>query len=345
MIERMKTELRTMLPQVLKETGFQNEGSLNATIGSKAAAFIDLHHEQILSPEAYASLYMKGFKAAMSPLGMPKDSHRRNYETLQASPTAQKYFMLFLKRAYLKHYDELSRARPQLDESEIWIGQNRADYGLLITPRYVNGAWENDKSEIRHFPARYWTIGHVLNTGLVVDGDPDKIEFASIDTYLTFFKNTLVRASGSPYERQIAKLYVQYVRNADDPHSIPLLIPEYRFEGKASAHKFRLDFTIINPFTMEKVAYELSPWSTHGYLAKIKGLTQEKINEMAKGNFEREMEKHRSFFKRHGIYGLIYTDKQLANIGEIFEDMKQFLGPIDKVQQLDFHLMEAFFKE
>jgi hypothetical protein len=70
--------------------------------------------------------------------------------------------MLFLKRSYLKHFDELSRVRPHLTESEIWIGQNKADYGLLITPRYVNGVWENDRSEIRHFPKLYWTIGHVL---------------------------------------------------------------------------------------------------------------------------------------------------------------------------------------
>ncbi|MFA9201612.1 MAG: topoisomerase II [Cypionkella sp.] len=345
MIKQMKTELRAMLPQVLKETGYKSESSLNAMIGGKAADFIDLRHEHILSPEAYASLYMKGFKKAMSPPGMFKDFNRRNYETLQASPAAQKYFMLFLKRAYLKHYEELSRVRPPLEESEIWIGQNRADYGLLITPRYQNGTWENDRSEIRRFPKRYWTIGHILHTGLVVDGDPDPIEFASVKDYLTFFKNTLVRASGSPYEKAIAKLYVDYVKAADDPESIPLLIPEYRYGGRASAHKYRLDFTIINPFTMEKVAYELSPWSTHGYLSKIKGLTQAKINEMAKGNFEKEMEKHRSFFKKHGIYALIYTDEQLAKIDEVFDDMQQFLNPVDQVEQLDFHLMEAFFKK
>jgi hypothetical protein len=344
MIEQMKAELRAMLPKVLKETGYVSESSFNAMIGGKAADFIDLHHEHILSPDAYISLYMKGFQKAMSPPGVFKDYNRRNYETLQSSPTAQKYFMLFLTRAYLKHYDELSRKRPPLDESEIWIGQNKADYGLLITPRFGSNGWENDKSEIRHFPKRYWTIGHVLHTGLVVDDDPDKTEFPSVDAYLSFFKNTLVRASGSPYEKEIAKLYVEYVRSSNDPESIPLLIPEYRFDGKASAHKYRLDFTIIDPFTMQKVGYELSPWSTHGYLSKIKGLTQEKINEKAKGNFEKEMEKHRSFFKKHGIYALIYTDTQLKNIATVFQDMKKYLVPVDKVVQLDFHLLESFFK-
>jgi hypothetical protein len=90
------------------------------------------------------------------------------------------------------------------------------------------------------------------------------------------------------------------------------LIPEFRYEGKEREHRYRLDFCIIDPFTMQKVGYELSPWSTHGYLSKLKGLTQKEINDMAKDNFEREMTKHRSFFSKDGIYALIYTDTQLS---------------------------------
>ena len=344
MIAQMKADLRKKLTNVLTETGLPSESSLNAKIGGKAAEFIDLHHEVILSPDQYATLYMKGFNAAMSPPGAKfPNSHRENFELFRSSPAAREYFMLFLKRSYLKHFDELSRVRPDLSQSEIWIGQNKADYGLLITPRYVSGIWQNDRSEIRHFPKLYWTIGHVLQSGLVVQGDPDKIEFPDIKSYLTFFKNTLVRASGSPYEKAIAKLYIDFVNASDDPESIPLLIPEYRYEGALPKHKYRLDFCIIDPFTMQKIGYELSPWSTHGYLTKIAGLTQAKINEMAKDNFEKEMLKHRSFFKKHGIYALIYTDSQLAKIDEVFEDMKQYLEPVDKVVQLDFHLMEKFF--
>lgn len=344
LVADMTTELRKMLSQVLKETGVGKESSLNAIIGGKAAQFIDLLHEVILSPDQYATLYMKGFEKAMTPPGAKwPNSHRNNYEMIKKSPAAQKYFMLFLKRSYLKHFDELSRVRPLIAESEIWIGQNKAEYGLFITPRFVDGAWENDKSEIRHFPKLYWTIGHILQSGLVVQGDKDKIEFADVNSYLTFFKNTLVRASGSPHEKAIANLYVDYVRASNDPGRIPLLIPEYRYEGVAAKHKYRLDFCIIDPYTMRKVGYELSPWSTHGYLSAIKGLTQAKINEMASDNFENEMSKHRAFFKRHGIYALIYTDSKLAKIDEVFDDMKQYLDPIDKVVQLDFHLLNKFF--
>lgn len=345
LITKMTESLRVRLPKVLSETGIANEASLNAIIGGKSAHFIDLHHAVILSPDQYATLYMKGFRKQMSPEGARfPNAHRRNFERLKASKVAQEYFMLFLKRSYLKHFDELSRVRPHLTESGIWIGQNKADYGLLITPRYVNGVWENDRSEIRHFPKLYWTIGHVLEVGFVVQDDPDRIMFADVKQYLAFFKNTLVRASGSPYERALAEKYIAFVREAKDPESVPLLIPEFRYEGKQRDHRYRLDFCIIDPFTMQKVGYELSPWSTHGYLSKLKGLTQKDINEMAKDNFEREMTKHRSFFSKHGIYALIYTDTQLTDMGSIFGEMKQYLEPVDKVVQLDFDLLEKFFK-
>ena len=139
-IGQMMDALRAKLPNVLAETGLLSESSLNAKIGAKAAELIDLHHEVILSPDQYATLYMKGFKRAMSHAGARfSNSHRKNFELFSSSPAAQEYFMLFLKRSYLKHFDELSRVRPDLSQSEIWIGQNKADYGLLITPRFVKG--------------------------------------------------------------------------------------------------------------------------------------------------------------------------------------------------------------
>lgn len=344
-IEDLKSQLRALLPKVLAETGFANEASLNATIGGKAAHFIDLHTEVILSPDQYVTLYMKGFRAEMSPPGKFQNSHRTNYEKIKKSKSAQLYFMTFLKRAYLKHFDELSRKRPELHESEVWIGQTNAEYGLFITPRWntFKQEWENDRSEIRHFPQLYWTIGHILESGLVTPGDPDPIKFSSVDNYLTFFKNILVRASGSIYERGIAKLYVDYVRSAPKPSDVPLLIPEFRYDGKLKKHKYRLDFTIIDPFTMRKIAFELSPWSSHGYLSNTKKLTPAEINAMALDNFAGEMTRHKDWFKKRDVFALIYTDAELANLSEIFEDMKQYLEPVDTVVQLDFHLMDKFF--
>jgi len=39
-VEAIKVKLRSILPQVLKETGYTSEASLNATIGSKNDDFL-----------------------------------------------------------------------------------------------------------------------------------------------------------------------------------------------------------------------------------------------------------------------------------------------------------------
>jgi hypothetical protein len=126
--QTLTNDLRAMLPTVLSETGIDKESSLNAIIGGKSAHFIDLHHEVILSLDQYATLSMRGFREQISPPDARfPNSHRRNFEMMRGSKAAQKYFMLFLKRSYLKHFEELSKVRPHLTEAEVWIGQNKAD--------------------------------------------------------------------------------------------------------------------------------------------------------------------------------------------------------------------------
>jgi len=161
-----------------------------------------------------------------------------------------------------------------------------------------------------------------------------------------FFTDTLVRNSGSPYEYALAEKYADFVKKQSDPLAVPLMIPEYRYGGLAKKHEYRLDFLINNPYTMDKVGFELSPWSTHGYLSKLKGLTQAKINEMAQDNFENEMERHRKFFKVHGIYALIYTDKNLKDIDKLFkEDVAPLLLPEKPESAVSFIIMEEFLDD
>ncbi|UYP74311.1 hypothetical protein [Pantoea dispersa] len=100
---------------------------------------------------------------------------------------------------------------------------------------------------------------------------------------------------------------------------------------------------ITNPFTLSRVGFELSPWSTHGYLHKIKGLTQKEINEMAADNFSKEMSKHRAYFNKHRIYTLIYTDDELKDCKKIFnDDLSPHLNPEKLGAQLSFMIMEEF---
>jgi hypothetical protein len=338
----MKEHLRLLLPEVLAETGVESEASLNAKIGSKADDFIDLKNEVINSPEHYASLYLDGFQKALTPKRY-KSSIDEMYDLFQSSKAAQKYMMIFLERSYLNHYDELSKQRPVVDDAEIWIGQNAADYGLLVVPRFANGDWENDKSEIRHFKPGYWTIGHVLETGLVVPGKDKTMPFVDTEAYLNFFEEVLVRHTKSKHQIELAERYCVYVRAAADPLQVPLLIPELRYEGRAQKHKYRLDFCIIDTASLQKTGFELSPWSSHGELTGTKGKSQKEINAEASANFDKEMRKHKSYYRRHGIFALIYTDADLKDMDAVFEDVKECLAPKTVMAQVNFHLIANFF--
>lgn len=341
-ILKIKNELRVLLPSVLNDTGVENEASLNAKIGSKTDDFFDLKTEIIHSDNEFTIKWLSGLKQAIEDGAGP--AYEWIDEQSKSSVNFKNYLLLFLKRSFLKHFDELSKNRPHEDDSAIWIGQQNANYGLLVTPRFRNGEWENDRSEIRAFNQGYWTIGHVLTTGLVIPGQNEKIEFDSVEKYLTFFRNVLVRNSGSKYEYEISGYYNDFVRNSDDQLSVPLMIPEFRYRGREKQHKYRLDFMITNPYTLSRVGFELSPWSSHGYLHKIKGLTQKEINEMAADNFSKEMSKHREYFNKHGVYTLIYPDDELADCKKLFDNhIAPHLKPERLGTQLSFMIMEEFF--
>ena len=62
MIESIKLKLRALLPDVLDETGLNNEQSVNATIGSKNDEFFDLKHDVIHSQEQFLSMWLAGLK-------------------------------------------------------------------------------------------------------------------------------------------------------------------------------------------------------------------------------------------------------------------------------------------
>ncbi|MFH0802940.1 MAG: topoisomerase [bacterium] len=339
-IADLSTQLKILLPDVLAETGIRSEHSLNGLYGGKFADYIDIKNEVIYSPEHFVALYLEGLleKAEVS---APVRAHTQNLELLRRYPKLQDYLFIFLKRTYLRNLEALSKKRPSIEDAALWIGQNNANYGLLVTPRFIRSTsqWENDMSEIRHFGPLYWSIGHVVETGLVIPGRDEKIMFNGPEEYLNFFLNVIVRNSGSKYEYALASTYREYVLSTPDPNRVPLLVPEFRYEGLSASHRYRLDFTVIDPFELTKIGFELSPWSTHGHLSKVKELTQVEINKMAQDNFEREMRKHKNFFRKYGIFVLIYTDSDLANLDNIFLDMKRYLGPKSRATQLSYHII------
>lgn len=342
-ILKLTEKIKNLLPEVLKITGYRNELSLNATYGAKYAMYIDIKNAVIDTPQQFKMLYLQGFLNTLENLGEKARegntyfnafSHYRDYEVVR------EWLHLFLERTYLRKYEELSKVRPTVEESVMWLGQENASYGILVTPRFLNGEWENDKSEIRRFKPKYWTIGHILQTGFVIPGKNAKIEFKNLEQYLIFFLETIVRNSGSQYEYEIAERYCNFVRKSDEPENIPLLIPELRYDGLQKKHKYRLDFTIVNPYNMTKVGFELSPWSTHGKLIGTKEKKQKDINSEALANFEHEMKKLKAYFRKYGITVLVFTDTDLSEPDILFDFIKEYLNVDEGRKQLEFHAID-----
>ena len=294
-IAQLTCQLDALLPSILRRHAFSKDNpddfksqqlSLHAKIGGKHTTYLNVTDNVISSPEEFAARWFQGLINHIKTVDAGKEASRAAYkfqQQLTSDPELLEYVTLFLKRTYWRNCDALAKKRPKKEEAALWIGQTNASYGLLITPRFKNGEWENDVSEIRHFKPNYWTIGHVLETGLVVPHSPQRIEFFTIEQYLVFFQNIMVRQTRSPYEMEIAKKYCELVLSSKQPYEIPLLIPELRYGGLQTQHRYRLDFTIINPYTLQKQGFEFSPWSTHGYLSRTKEKNQkERAMEMLK---------------------------------------------------------------
>lgn len=49
------------------------------------------------------------------------------WQKLLRSRAFQKYLLIFLRRSYLSHYEELSKVRPVTEQAALWIGHNSAD--------------------------------------------------------------------------------------------------------------------------------------------------------------------------------------------------------------------------
>lgn len=76
---------------------------------------------------------------------------------------------------------------------------------------------------------------------------------------------------------------------------------------------------------------------------KTKGKTGADINAEAKANFEKEMKKLKRFFKKHGIFALVYTDSDLAHPESVLSDIRHHLEAAEPTKQLIFDQIDEFF--
>jgi hypothetical protein len=257
---------------------------------------------------------------------------------------SRKYILLFLERDYYRHLRKRRRNKPDTNFYSIWFGDNTINWGLLIQPRKAEDGWINKIPRIEKVPFNYWTIGHVISVGLVDPENNELIKFDNLEDLLNFIKGVLKRLSRSGYEKQIYDLYIEYILNSQAPLDEPFLIPEFRYAGLNKDHKYRIDFTVLNIHTNEKIGFEISPQSSHMSVTGIKNKTQKVVNEDISKHWEKEVAKRNDYFKEYGITTITFTDSHLTDMNKCFETMKFYLSRREDENQSISSLLDQITK-
>lgn len=237
----------------------------------------------------------------------------------------REYVFTFLTRNFYRNFKERVRNKPDENLWSLWFGNGNLVWGLVIEPVLRDGCWTNDKSEMRRASYNYWTIGHIISTGLIDPTSDSPIKFRSPEDFLGFYKSVIIRTSNSQYEKEIADRYIEYLKKSDNLDQELFLIPEFRYAGKEVKHIYRLDYTILNPYVMKMTGFEISPASTHISLERTKDKTQKLLNFELSQQWSKEMTKRNSYFSKYGISTVTFTDTDLGNVKQCFQTIEVFL--------------------
>lgn len=336
---KLTEQLKVMQPKALKiyiditlKNGNSNAPSIHgmhAIIGSKNNTFVDSIRTQFSDPNDFIQQWIKGLLDRYEDYSYKAfDGEVRKYILiyLLQSDYFREYTFKFLERNFYRNLKERTRFKPDDVLWEIWFGNGSFVLGIFMTPVYRNGKWTNDVSEIRRADYKYWTIGHIMKTGIVDPDSKTKISFSSYDDLFTFYRSILKKLSNSLYEKDVFDRYISYLTSSKSIDDEPLLIPEIRYAGLNKEHKHRLDFTILNSHTQEHIGFELSPSSSHMSVSGIRsGKSQATMNNELSEKWSKEMQKRNDYFSDYGITTLTFSDEELANMDAVFEIIASFL--------------------
>ncbi len=298
------------------------------TKNSATIQFIDLVNSRFDDFKEYLSCWIKWLKVKAEEWEIKSAKYWENkkylLKELFAYKELQNYIIKLLEKNFYEHYNERIRLKPSEELREIWFWDSNMFWGLFISPRFENGKWENDKSEMRRVNFEYWTIWHILSTW-IINPDTNKIKnFSWLNDFIDFYENILRHLSKSDYEKAIYDKYIDYIKQSKNANDEPLLIPELRYWWLSSKHWHRLDFTIFNPYSEEYVWFELSPQSSHMSISwKDKKLVEH--NKELKEKWEKEVAKRNDFFQRNKINIITFADSHLENIEECFNVIRKYL--------------------
>lgn len=304
----------------------RNVHSFHGLIGGKNNTYVDSVRTKFTAPDDFKARWLRGLrKAAEAAKVFDRKATPCMIVRMLRDDLIREYTLAFLERNFYRNLNERTRDKPDESLWRLWFGDNKMTWGLIIAPRYKDGEWENDVSEIRRATYKYWTVGHILQTGLIDPTTDEPIMFDSSKAFRIFYKSILRRVSNSQYEKAIADRYCRYLRESENNLDEPFLIPELR-PSLDEKHEHRLDFAILNAHTMELVGFELSPHSTHGELSGSSKKTQKEINAQLCKRWEKEMNKRNDYFSQFDITTITFTDNKLRDMDACFEAMKQYLA-------------------
>lgn len=233
----------------------------NGLFGGKNNTYVDSVRTQFSDFNDFYSQWLKGLidQYERRVVWWPQPNH--NAQLLKDSEI-ESFVRLFLERNFYRNLKERTRLKPNEQLWSIWFGY-KVVFGLLIAPKYTDSQWIIDKSEIRRANYEYWTIGHIFNEGLIDNEYTKTLKIKNLEQFEGIYLSILKKLSSSVYEKEVYDRYMEYLFNSEDIESEPFLIPEVRYAGLEFKHKYRLDFTILNPHTYQYTGFEISPSSSH----------------------------------------------------------------------------------
>jgi hypothetical protein len=186
--------------------------SFHAYIGKNNNTFVDSIRTRFGGPNEFIAKWIVGLHASLDAL---RAKGKTGYQgrllgeevvlrCLQ-DPVLKDYTFKFLERNFYRNYVERTRHKPDDALWSVWFGAGNLSWGLIIAPALRNNEWTNDKSQMRREGYTYWTVGHVLEVGLIDPTAPTPMRFDSVEQFTSFYRSVLKRLSASPYEQAISE--------------------------------------------------------------------------------------------------------------------------------------------
>lgn len=281
--------------------------SFHSILGSYADRYTHIKTNEFKSASEYRDAWFQG---------LIKDNNSER-KKLFKDEILRNYAVLFLERSYLRNIHKYSRLPLKDYDREIYLGKNDACIGIFVSPTNNNDKWESYK--LKGFSAKYefLTLKQLMYEGYlkgVIINDRFKAEhihvtkFSDIVAFYDFFKHF----SKSVFENIFIDCYINYLKQQNNWIEIPLLLPEFRWGNQKTYHTYRMDFLIINYYTGERLAIELSPYGTHMDLNTRNNKEQ----------WVYENKKRNDYFLNYRVPTVTFTDYDLKNVQDCFDLIK-----------------------